>query len=91
VGVPAQTGIGQVRASDRDRARGAQAFDQRGVAGRDRLGQRDGTLRGRGAGDVDILLDRDRHAAERPEVIAGGPPGVGVVGGPERLLGEDQP
>ena len=40
VGVDAQPEVGQVRAADRDRARGAQALDLRRVDRRDRLGQR---------------------------------------------------
>ena len=44
---------------------------------RDRLGQDRQALGGRRAGQVDVLLDREGHAVERPERLAGGHGRVG--------------
>ena len=53
--------------------------------GRDRLGQRRDAGRGRRAGDVDVLLDRERHAVQR---AASARSGVGRVGRRPRLVGQ---
>ena len=77
--------VRQVRAADRDRARGAQALDLRRVDGGDGLGERrDPGRRGR-AGDVDVLLDRERDAVQR---AAAPVRRVGRVGGRARLVGQ---
>ena len=58
-----------------------------------RVGLR-GHLEGVGAvgvdlpGDVDFVLDRDRHAEQRP-LLPGPPPRLGLLGLQHRLLGED--
>jgi len=40
------------------------------------------------AGDVDFVLDRDRHAEQRP-VVPGAPPRLGLLGFQHRLVGEN--
>ena len=89
VGVHAQAEVGQVGAGDRDRAGGAHALDHGRVDRGDRLGQRGHAVRGRRAGDVDVLLDRERDAVQRAEPPAAAT-AVGGVGGRARLVGEHE-
>jgi hypothetical protein len=46
-------------------------------------------LGSRGAGDVDVVLDREGDAVERREVATGGDHAVGRFGGFEGLLPQD--
>ena len=45
-------------------------------------------MHGHLAGDVDFVLDRDRHAEQRP-LLAGLQPRLGLLGFEQRPLGED--
>jgi hypothetical protein len=63
--VDAQPEVGQVRPADRDRSGRAQALHLRGVDRRHRVGQGGDARRRRGARDVDVLLDGERHAVQR--------------------------
>ena len=66
-----------VRLAEHDRARGAQALDDLRVR-RHRPAVRRGSPRGDLAGDVDVVLDRDRHAEQRRSFARGqAPVGVG--------------
>ena len=78
--------LGHVGLADDDRSRLAQAGDQRAVrglqhvlAGRQPEGRRQ-------PGDVELLLDGDRDAAERPEGLAALARGVDRIGFEARLV-----
>ena len=86
--VPAHAEIRHVGAAGHDRARRAQPLDRRSVALRVRLCEAGDAVRGRGPGDLDVLLDGAGHAVERPERLAARERLVGAAGGSERLLGE---
>ena len=57
-----------------------------GVGGR-RVGEAVGAVGGHVAGDVDVVLDRDRHAEQRP-LLAPSQPRLGLLGLEQRFLGE---
>ena len=76
-----------VRLADDDRAGLAQPRDDVGVDG-PRAGVRRAAPARRLAGDVGVVLDRDRDAEQRA-LLAGAAAGVGLVGLGERALGED--
>ena len=62
----------EVGLAENHRASLAQAGDQRGVAVGDIGGQCEAARgRGQGAGDLDIVLDQDRHSGERTAQAAG--------------------
>ena len=71
VGVDAQAHVGQVGAAERDRPGRAQPLDQRRVDRRrsPRPSAATPWVVG-GAGDVDVLLHRERHAVQRAERLA---------------------
>ena len=77
---------GHVRLADDHRSGRAQPADDLGVR-RDRPAVRVAAVGGRLAGDVAVVLDRHRHAEQRPLVAALGA-GVGLVGLGQRALGE---
>ena len=79
--------LGHVRLADDHRARLAQAADDLGVgACRVAVGVR--AERRHLAGDVDVVLDGDRHPQQRP-LVAAAAARVGLVGLQPRALGED--
>ena len=59
-----QRQLGHVRLADHDGARGAQAAHDLAVGGGG-LADHTGAVRGQLAGDVHVVLDRDRHAEQR--------------------------
>ena len=88
LGVPAEREVRQVRAGERDGAGLTQPGDHRRVGRGDLLGQ-GGDAPGRGrAGHVDVLLDGERHAGQRPERLAGGDRPVDRGGGGAGLVGQ---
>jgi len=89
VGVGAQGEVRQVGPAERDRAGRAQPFHLRGVDRGDRLSQGRDPLRGRGARQVDVLLDRDRDAMQRAEPGAVRHRAVGQVGSGEGLVRQE--
>jgi hypothetical protein len=84
--VDAQAEVGQVGAAKGNRAGRAQPFHLRGVDRGDRLSQGRDRVRGRGARQVDVLLDRERDAMQRAEPSAVRHRPVGRVGGREGLV-----
>ncbi len=78
---------GSVRLADHDRARLAQASHDLAV-GPGRLVEAVGAVGGDVAGHVDAVLDRDRHAEQRP-LLPRLQPRLGLLGFEQRLLGED--
>jgi hypothetical protein len=87
--VHAQAEVRQVGAPDGDRAGRAQPFHLGGVDRGDRLGQSRDRLRGGGARQVDVLLDRARDAVQRAEAGAVRHRPVGRVGGREGLVRQE--
>ena len=89
LGEAADRQLRQQRQADDDRARLAQPPHHLGVGlGRDLEGV--GAVRVDLAGDVDFVLDRDRHPEQRP-VVPGAPPRLGLLGFQHRFVGEDLP
>jgi hypothetical protein len=87
--VPANGAAGKVRTADRDRSGSLQALNDGSISTGICVGQCFEPLRGRRAGDVDVLLHGERHAVERPEVSAVGDRTISRVGRFQRLLGHD--
>ena len=79
--------LGHVGLADDHRAGGAQPADDLGVLARG-LAVGVGAVRGDLAGDVGVVLDRDRDAEQRARVAAAAA-AVGLVGLDQRALGED--
>ena len=65
--------LGHVRLAEDDRARVAQAVDERTVPLRQRVAPARQPECRRQALDVELLLHGDRHAGERPELLTAGP------------------
>jgi hypothetical protein len=87
--VDAQAEVRQVGPAHGDRAGRAQPLHLRGVDRGDRLGQGRDRVRGRGARQVDVLLDRERDAVQRAESGAVRHRPVGRVGGREGLVWQE--
>ena len=79
--------LGHVGLADDHGARGAQAAHDLGVRGLDRRVPV-AAVAGDLARDVDVVLDRDRDAEQRP-LLSPAPAPVGLIGLDQRLLGED--
>jgi hypothetical protein len=75
-----QPEVGQVGAADGDGTCGTHPLDHRCIDRRDRVGERCERLRGGRAGEVDVLLHRDRHTVERAERFARSDGAVGRLG-----------
>ena len=86
VGVDAQPEVGHVRPRERDGARGPHSLDRRRVDRSHRLGECRHALRRRTSREVDVLLDRARHAMEYAELVAGCYRPVGRVRRDPRLV-----
>ena len=87
LGEAADRQLRQQRQADDDRPRLAQPPHHLGVGLR-RLVEAVGAVRVDLAGDVDFVLDRDRHSQQRP-LLAGLQPRLGLLGLEQRPLGED--
>ena len=89
VGVDAKTQVGQVGARENDRAGVLETGDDQRV--RPGVLSREGghAVRGRRARYGDVVLDRDRHAVQRPQLGAGGHRFVGRLCRRASLVGED--
>ena len=70
-----------------DRAGLAQLRDHRRIGRGDVVHQDLGMARGRQAGDIDDVLDADRHAVQRPSHTARGDLGLGRACGVHRGIG----
>ena len=79
--------LGHRGLADDHRAGGAEATDDLGI-GRRGDGERIGSPAREVAGDVDLVLDGDRHPQQRP-VLACRSPAVGLVGRRQCAVGED--
>ena len=84
-----QAEVRQIAAAEGDRTGRAQPVHLWGVDRGDRLGQGRDRLRGRGARQVDVLLDRERDAVQRAEPGAVRHRPVGRVGGREGLVRQE--
>ena len=87
-GMQTQRHVGQIGPSDRYRAGGAHALDHRRIGRRHSLGQRRHAPGGRKAGHVDILLHREWHAVQGPDLFTDGQLPVGQSCASARLLGQ---
>ena len=83
-----QAEVGQVGATDGNRPGAAQPFDDGCVGAGDGVGKGQDRLGGRRAGEVDVLLDGERHAVQRAEVVATDDRPVGRVSGGAGLVVE---
>ena len=90
IGLHPQAEVGQVRPPEQDRPCRPHPLDDRRVHRRDRL-RTPRHPRGRRAGDVDVLLHRERHAVQRTErqPVGHRPIGVGGLVGGARERGRD--
>jgi hypothetical protein len=84
--VPAEPDVRQIRARERNRAGCPQVRDRGRVERRNHAGERGDTLGRRGAGVVDVFLDRERHSVEGTDRFTPRDRGVGGVGSCQRLV-----
>ena len=89
VGVHAQAHVGQVGAADRDCAGSPHPFDDRRVRRRDGIGESRDAPGRRAAGDVDIVLDGERDAVQRPQRFTGSGLAIRLDRIAARLFGEN--
>lgn len=81
--------FGEIRLPQHDAARRAQPRHRRGVRVRDPVGEQTRTAGSAHPGDIEGVLDRDRHTVERTEARTGGDGRVRAGGLFEGLVGRD--